>query len=67
MKTIRSFMGAGFLRFWRLPFIQLATELRRLNSARIGNEELLQLSSRDRVRAVKDALAAHHKGSARCC
>jgi hypothetical protein len=46
---------------------ELVTELRRLNSARMGQNELSRLAPRDRVRAVKAALAAHHQGSSRCC
>ena len=46
---------------------ELVNELGRLNSARIGAAKLSRLGSRDRVRAVKDALAAHHQGSSRCC
>jgi hypothetical protein len=46
---------------------ELIKELRRLNSARIGRNELSRLAPRDRARAVKVALAAHHKGSSRCC
>jgi hypothetical protein len=48
-------------------FGQIARELRRLNSARLGNERLSQIPASERVRAVKDALAAHHQASARCC
>ncbi len=56
------------LRFlaWRLSH-ELVKEFQRLNSARMGGNELLRLAPRDRVRAVKTALAAHHKGSSRCC
>ena len=46
---------------------QLVAELRRLNSARVGIDELSRLAPRDRARAVKAALAAHHKGRSRCC
>jgi hypothetical protein len=46
---------------------ELLKELARLNSARIGKNELARLAARDRVRAVKAALAAHHNGSSRCC
>jgi hypothetical protein len=46
---------------------ELVKELTRLNSARIGRRELSQLAPRDRVRAVKSALAAHHQGISRCC
>jgi len=46
---------------------ELANELARLNSARLGDDELSQLTLRDRARAVKAALAEHHKGISRCC
>ena len=46
---------------------ELIKELQRLNSARMGGDELSQLAPRDRVRAVKAALGAHHRGSGRCC
>jgi pilus assembly protein TadC len=46
---------------------ELIKELARLNSARIGNDELSRLAMRDRTHAVKAALAAHHGGSWRCC
>ena len=46
---------------------ELLKELRRLNSARLGEGELSRLAPRDRARAVKTALAAHHKGTSRCC
>jgi hypothetical protein len=46
---------------------EIAKEYQRLNSARLGKDELSQLASRDQVHAVKAALAQHHKGSARCC
>ena len=46
---------------------EFATELSRLNSARMGKDELLRLAPRDRVRAVKAALMRHHRGAARCC
>jgi hypothetical protein len=46
---------------------ELVKELARLNSARIGRSELARLAPRDRVRAVKGALAAHHQGISRCC
>ena len=46
---------------------EIVTEYQRLNSARLGKDELSRLASRDRVRAVKAALVEHHKGSARCC
>jgi uncharacterized protein YjiS (DUF1127 family) len=46
---------------------ELVVELRRLNSARMGDSALSRLTPRDRVRAVKAALTAHHKESGRCC
>jgi hypothetical protein len=46
---------------------ELVTELRRLNSARIGERELSHLAPSERVRAVKSALATHHDRSSRCC
>jgi len=46
---------------------QLVNELERLNSARMGKHALSRLDSRDRVRAVKDALASHHEKTPRCC
>jgi hypothetical protein len=46
---------------------ELLKELRRLNSGRIGSAQLSRLAPRDRVRAVKAALAAHHKATSRCC
>jgi hypothetical protein len=46
---------------------ELVDELVRLNTARLGSNELSRLTPRDRVRAVKAALAAHHKGTSRCC
>jgi hypothetical protein len=60
---------------WSNGLVVLATtmchetikELTRLNSARIGPQELSRLAPRKRARAVKDALAAHHAGHARCC
>jgi hypothetical protein len=51
----------------RKLFYEIVKEYSRLNSARIGKDELSQLGSRERVHAVKAALAEHHKGSARCC
>jgi hypothetical protein len=50
-------------RMWQ----ELVAEFARLNSARLGNRRLLQLARRDRIRAVKADLAAHHRGNARCC
>ena len=46
---------------------EILNELRRLNSARLGADELARLAPRDRARAVKTALAAHHQGTSRCC
>ena len=51
----------------RTLFHEIEKELRRLNSARMGEAELSRLEPRDRARAVKSALAAHHRNSARCC
>lgn len=51
----------------RALFHEIEMELRHLNSARIGKSELSRLAPRDRARAVKAALAAHHRSSARCC
>jgi hypothetical protein len=51
----------------RKLFHEIVKEYQRLNSARLGKDELSRLASRDRVHAVKVALAEHHKGSARCC
>jgi hypothetical protein len=44
-----------------------ADELRRLNSAGLGTEELRRRSRRERVRMVKDALAQRHGGINHCC
>ena len=46
---------------------ELLSEIQRLNSARLGGGALSQLSPRERPRAVKAALAAHHRGISRCC
>jgi hypothetical protein len=46
---------------------EIVNELRRLNSARLGQDELSRLARGQRARAVKDALAAHHRGASRCC
>ena len=46
---------------------EVRKELRRLNSARLGRDELSRLAPRERTRAVKAALATHHEGSSRCC
>ena len=46
---------------------ELVDELRRLNSARLGSDELSRLDPRVRVHAVKAAVAAHHEGISRCC
>ena len=46
---------------------ELVKELRHLNSARMGGTELSRLAPRNRVRAVKASLVAHHEGSSRCC
>jgi hypothetical protein len=46
---------------------QIVKELERLNSARLGKKALSQLTPRERARAVKAALEAHHGGITRCC
>ncbi len=42
-------------------------ELLRLNSGRVGRGALKRLSRRDRAKAVKAALTAHHQNPSRCC
>ena len=46
---------------------ELLVELRRLNSARLGDAHLSRLSRSEQVRMVKTALSKHHSGSTRCC
>jgi len=46
---------------------ELVTELARLNTARLGNDVLSQLSRHGRAQMVKAALAKHHDGITRCC
>ncbi len=46
---------------------EIVKELKRLNSARLGKETLSRLTPRQRARAVKAALEAHHGGITRCC
>jgi hypothetical protein len=46
---------------------ELMSEIGRLNRARIGSDQFARLSPRDRTRAVKAALAAHHQKASRCC
>jgi hypothetical protein len=46
---------------------ELMSEIRRLNRARFDSDQFEQLSTRDRVRAVKAALAVHHQKASRCC
>jgi hypothetical protein len=45
----------------------IAIELRRLNRARIDSAALASMQPRERRKAVKAALAAHHRNSSRCC
>jgi hypothetical protein len=45
----------------------IATELRRLNRARLDSTTLATMGPRERRNAVKAALAAHHHNSSRCC
>jgi len=52
--------------FFRLCH-ELEKELRRLNSARLGDAELSRLAPRERSQTVKQALDKHHRESARCC
>jgi hypothetical protein len=42
-------------------------ELRRLNCARMDSAVLASMQPRERSKAVKAALAAHHRNSSRCC
>ncbi len=71
---VRRVRGAQWLRLWgalwmraRIVAAELYRELGRLNRARIGSEEFSRLSARERARAVKGALKAHHRNSGRCC
>jgi hypothetical protein len=45
----------------------IATELRRLNRARLDSTALASMTPRDRRNAVKSALATHHRNTSRCC
>jgi hypothetical protein len=45
----------------------IATELRRLNRARLDSTALASMTPRDRRNAVKAALASHHRNTSRCC
>ena len=45
----------------------IATELRRLNRARLDSTVLASMTPRDRRNAVKAALATHHRNTSRCC
>jgi hypothetical protein len=45
----------------------IATELRRLNRARLDSTVLASMTPRDRRNAVKAALASHHRNTSRCC
>ncbi|MGC2493493.1 hypothetical protein [Candidatus Binatus sp.] len=45
----------------------ITIEVRRLNRARIDSAALASMQPRDRRKAVKAALAAHHRNSSRCC
>ena len=45
----------------------IATELRRLNRARLDSATLARMGPRERRNAVKAALATHHRNSSRCC
>jgi len=50
------------------PFARaIASELRRLNSARMDSATLASLPPRDRRRIVKAALREHHRDPSRCC
>jgi hypothetical protein len=45
----------------------IASELRRLNSARMDSAALASMPPRDRTRIVKAALREHHRDPGRCC
>jgi hypothetical protein len=45
----------------------IATELRRLNSARIDSARLAAMPRHERTRLVKSALVEHHRHPNRCC
>jgi hypothetical protein len=45
----------------------ITIELRRLNRARLGPGKLARMGPRERRRAVRAALVAHHRDRARCC
>ncbi len=59
--------GAGLVSCAAAAWRVAADELRRLNSAGLGTEELRRRSRRERVRMVKDALAQRHGGINHCC
>jgi hypothetical protein len=45
----------------------IAIELGRLNRARMDSAALASMQPHERRKAVKAALAAHHRNSSRCC
>jgi hypothetical protein len=45
----------------------ISIELRRLNRARMDSAALASMHPRERRKAVKAALAAHHSNRSRCC
>ncbi len=51
----------------RLVLKNLSAELRRLNNAGRGADGLAAGTRRERIRAVKDALALRHRSPSRCC
>ncbi len=51
----------------RRSWQSLMNELRRLNNARLGRNALAKLPRRERSKAVKAALEAHHQTPNRCC
>lgn len=63
---MRHLVEGARLAFFRLCH-EVEKELRRLNSARIGQAELSRLAPRARAQAVKRALEEHHRHGARCC
>jgi hypothetical protein len=62
-----SLLLCGAAVYARGAIVQLSRELAHLDTARIGREELARLPRKQRVRAVKQALAAHHRHTTRCC
>jgi len=67
-RTSRIAIRAGLALSILAQFVgAIAIELRRLNRARIDPAELASMRPRARRAAVKAALAAHHRNSARCC